>query len=66
MTPKEKALELFNQYKSYNVSKFKASDFALIAVIEVLNLMINTFKWDENHNGNIEYWREVESEIKKL
>ena len=68
-TPKEKAKELVNKMGKnfiYFASREVAKQHALIAVDEILNLMINSFKWDENHNGNVDYWEEVKQEIEKL
>jgi len=62
MTPKEKALELFKLYKSYNVSSSKASDFALIAVLEIIRIFDDT----NGADYRLEYWKDVESQIKKL
>jgi hypothetical protein len=79
MEAKEKAIELVEKFlgkipfadtKVYKDWKKemnnKAKQCALIAVDEVLNLMINNFKWDINYNGNIEYWQEVKKEINNL
>ena len=74
MTPKEKAKELIDKYKKQLDTAtptlyrpiYQAKQCALIAVDEILNLMIKTFKWDINYNGNIDYWQEVKTEINKL
>lgn len=73
MTPQEKAKELvakyadeFNFDDTYRGYKQQSKQCALIVVNEILNLMINSFKWDENHNGNVEFWQEVKQEIEKL
>jgi len=62
MTPKEKALELVNRYKSITSGKTlfvytteSAKQCALIAVDEILKLRVN-----------IPYWQEVKTEIEKL
>lgn len=66
MTPKEKAINLFNSYVKLlplgsNVERAKQG--ALIAVDEILSVIwhmrvIITY--------NIEYWKEVKQEIEKL
>lgn len=74
MTPKEKAKELVKKYseefKEYGVGnvwrRISAKKHALIAVDEILDFMILTMKWSENHNGNVHYWQEVKQEIEKL
>ena len=67
MTPQEKAERLIYAYSTaVLIDSYEAKLCALIAVDEILNLMINSFKWDENHNGNVEYWQEVKEEIEKL
>ncbi len=43
-----------------------AKKCALLSVEKTLSLMIDTFKWDKNHNGNISYWEAVKQEIQKL
>jgi hypothetical protein len=67
MTPKEKAKELFDKFSNVPLlDDYEAKQCALIAVDEILNLMINNFKWDINYNGNIEYWQQVKQEIQAL
>jgi hypothetical protein len=69
MTPKEKAREIVYKMEKdfqYFASREIAKQHALIAVDEILNLMINNFKWDINYNGNIEYWQQVKQEIQAL
>jgi hypothetical protein len=73
MRAKTKAKELFDSFlKStdekgfYNNNIFRAKNNAKISVDEILSLMINEFKWDKHHNGNIEYWEEVKKEIDKI
>lgn len=65
MTPKEKAIELVNQYDetlTYLESKSKAKECALIAVDEIIKVLWHT------HKNEIEfrYWQEVKQEIEKL
>jgi len=68
MTPKEKAVELIDKFTYWNTSEAEREGIksALSVVDEILNLMIKDFKWDVNHNGNIDYWYEVKEEINKL
>lgn len=71
MTAEQKAKELIWEYLPILEGwKFENSNLAkkcaIIAVDEILNLMINTLKWDANCNGNIEYWQDVKLEIDKL
>lgn len=71
---KEKAKELVDKYyysmnpnaPDCNISYNQAKQAAIIAVDEILSFMINILQWDIKHNGNIEYWYEVKSEIEKL
>lgn len=72
MTPKEKALDLFNKYYQYDItiigtesefeergiSLYDAKKLALIAVDEIINA-VN--EWCEDY-----YWLEVREEINKL
>ena len=69
MTPKEKAIELFNKYEKetrifkingFEYDKNKSKNCALIAVDEVINVLAN----DVNHLIN--YWFDVKKEIQKL
>lgn len=66
MTPKEKAIELVNQYDetlTYLESKSKAKECALIAVDELIE------QENKYNNGSFypsKYWKEVKQEIEKL
>ena len=65
MTPKEKAIELFDKYDSFLYKEYnnlEAKKCALIAVDEILNNDGFT-KFDYYLT---EYWQEVKSEIEKL
>lgn len=68
MTPKEKALELFEKLRDNLMwsedSNEDAKQCALIAVDEVVNL-INSKVRDRTHEL-IPYWQEVKQEIEKL
>jgi hypothetical protein len=69
MTPKEKALELVNEYLeniedrtgTFLLSNYSAKQCALIAVNEII-------KNEQKYYGNREvtYWEEVKQEINKL
>jgi hypothetical protein len=66
MTPKEKAIELFEKmYTCYqgHLDEYTAKQCALIAVDEIIEAL------DEHHwqNRNVtEYYKEVKQEIEKL
>ena len=72
MTPKEKAIELYNKF--YNTSshphhvesrKNNAKQCALIAVDEIIKS--NPIKFDEDDNCIASYWwKEVKQEIEAL
>jgi hypothetical protein len=77
MTPKEKALELYNKYeqlgrdftRGVSMKEF-AKQCTLIAVDEIINtnpkIIINwAFSGTQEFN-NISYWQEVKKEIEKL
>jgi len=68
MTPKEKALELWEKYFRLNydwdgVTKDQwAKEGALIAVDEILNVIIGSYDYELENK----YWQEVKQEIEKL
>jgi hypothetical protein len=71
MTPKEKALELWEKYFRLNydwdggTKDEWAKEGALIAVDEILKT--NPYEWDgEDLNSTIDYWQEVKQEIEAL
>ena len=73
MTPKEKAIELFdkmfepnNHYmnKNIEIDKIIAKECALIAVDELIEFTYNYT--DYNEKSTKEYWQEVKHEIEKL
>jgi hypothetical protein len=67
MTAKDKSQELVGKMLlKHEIPYYLAKECALIAVDEILNLMIKTFKWDVKYNGNVEYWQKVKEEINKL
>jgi hypothetical protein len=70
-SPKEKAIELVNNYMSLLFSKpifglttNEAKQCALIAVHEILYCL--NFSLDFKMNKSIKYWLEVEQEINNL
>jgi len=70
MTPKEKALELYNLYDNLSrdftrgVSiKEMAKQCALIAVDEILNVLVYS---PTDYGASIFYWNQVKQEIEKL
>ena len=68
MTPKEKALELWEKYFQLNydwdgVTKDQwAKEGALIAVDEILNVIIGSYDYELEK----QYWQEVKQEIENL
>ncbi len=76
MTPREKAIELFEQFLEHTVewdlirevacdSKLKSKECALIAVDEIINCD-SFFKTLEDTKAFTKYWYEVQQEIEKL
>ena len=73
MTPKDKALELYNKYeqlgrdftRGVSMKEF-AKQCALIAVDEILNSNPNYPEFKENEGTAIRYWEVVKQEIEKL
>lgn len=69
MTPKQKAIELYNKFREENsvmTSNIRAKKQAFICIKEIIDLMIITLKWDEKTNGNIHFWQEVFYELERL
>ena len=68
MTPKDKAIELYNKYKFVYIqnytSKHEVKECALIAVDEIISIV----EWyDVRHISNqLKFWNEVKNEIDKL
>ena len=64
MTPKEKAIELFDKFNKPDTTHYpyvhNAQQCALIAVDEILSVI-----WI-NLNDDVDYWAEVKQEIEKL
>jgi hypothetical protein len=74
MTPKEKAIELFNKYATYvvmwtggvEVEKQNCKQCALIAVDEILSDYKNYLLHENTEYKGLMYWQEVKNEIEKL
>ena len=82
MTPKEKAVELFNKYQVYNTPaiyyggdrKQETKECALIVVNEILQIKAITddeqhqlsFEYASSHPSYRAYWELVKQEIEKL
>ena len=70
LSPEFKAKELFIKFKhqiEYNcqpsIVNMVSVECALLSVEEILFLLVNTYDWDENHNGNVNYWQEAKQEL---
>ena len=76
MTPKEKALELFNKYATYvvmwvggvEVERQNCKQCALIAVDQIIleQCKSSELKDPRYQDERIRYWNEVKQEIEKL
>lgn len=65
MTPKQKAIELYNQMYDYSLFEEEAKRCALIAVEEIIDA--NPIAFDEEDNCIAkQWWKEVKTEIQKL
>lgn len=60
MTPKDKALDLFNKYNDYPLTHEWKKQCALIAVDEVLDIV------QYNEVNVYAFWQEVKKEIENL
>jgi hypothetical protein len=73
MTPKEKAVELYNKYeqlgkdftRGVSMAEF-AKECALIAVDEVIKAIPDASDYDSPYNHELVYWQLVKEEIQKL
>jgi hypothetical protein len=70
MTPKEKALELFEKYNKseilfYQVDKMGAIEASLIAVDEILHFM-DLFNLDLEMKIQHEWWMAVKAELRSI
>ena len=68
MTPKAKAIELYNKYMQmpFPTHTDRAKQCALIAVDEILNSNPNYPEFKENEGTPIRYWEVVKQEIENL
>ena len=70
MTPKEKAIELFEKMYEYAIFDEAAKQCALIAVDEILSMLAYIKNYINDDMGKIGayliYWQEVKQEIQKL
>ena len=71
LTPKEKAKELVEKYRSISLlEKYNAKQCALIAVNEIIEQWdyLDTYLADIGGmaNPNLNYWLQVKNEIEKL
>lgn len=65
MTPKEKALEIWDRFLDLDISHYDAIASALICVDEILQ--VDMFDMSEElFNEHIDYWLKVKQEIIKL
>lgn len=67
MTPKEKAIELFDKYDSFLYKEYnnlEAKKCALIAVDEIIKSAYSMY--EKQFLNSKEYWEEVKTEIEKL
>ena len=73
MTPKEKAVGLYNKYeqlgkdftRGVSMAEF-AKQCALIAVDEVIKAIPDASDYDSPYNHELVYWQLVKEEIEKL
>ena len=66
MTPKEKAIELYNKMYDFSIFDESAKQCALIAVDEILDLKHIVTLRRNMHEMELEYWIEVKQEIEAL
>lgn len=71
MNTRNKAIDLIKKFDVKYYYKFTKGQFpvsmhnsvikecVINAIDEILNLLINTYDWDIETNGNIHYWQEV-------
>jgi hypothetical protein len=65
MTPKEKALDLYNTYFDYTNGDYNCKQCAIIAVDEIKQQLIENLSNDISAIYAI-YWEKVKQEIEKL
>ena len=65
MTPKEKAIELYNKMYDYSLFEEEAKRCALIAVDEILS-ELTEIPYGLEYLNRLNYWLEVKQEIELL
>ena len=63
MTPKQKAIELLDDFIQINGNSFFAKDCARRCVDEIISTIVST---PNNYGASWIYWNEVKQEIEKL
>jgi len=65
MTPKEKAIELYNKMYDFSIFDESAKQCALIAVDEIMSAL-TYLPYGLDYLNKINYWEEVKQEIESL
>ena len=65
MTPKEKAIELYNKMYDFSIFDESAKQCALIAIDEIMSAL-TYLPYGLDYLNKIFYWEEVKKEIEKL
>jgi hypothetical protein len=65
MTPKEKAIELYNKMYDFSIFDESAKQCALIAVEEIMSAL-TYLPYGLDYLNKISYWQEVKQEIEAL
>jgi hypothetical protein len=65
MTPKEKAIELYNKMYDFSIFDESAKQCALIAVDEIMSAL-TYLRYGLDYLNKICYWEEVKQEIEAL
>lgn len=61
MSPKEKALQLYNRMVvDFKIDKWQSQQCALVAVDEIIETLGSNKEWE------LPYWKQVKEEIEKL
>jgi len=73
MTPREKAIELYNKFYDLatvvidmKVKKYVTKQCAIIHVQEIFNIDFPCYPSQEDYDQFANYWQEVQQEIEKL
>ena len=66
MTPKEKALELYQRFLAVHIPKREAISCALIAVKEIITANPHSNPFNTEPVSTMKWWQEVLEELKKL